>query len=119
MGISALCARLAASALGAVTTLQPWGRNTSELGEDSEELVDAQEILLPLPDAIVAILVEDNGTGVFTMADTTDSGLSIRFRVEEPISSENVAKLGLIPGQMCLHPCDSGQLVLLREDALP
>ena len=74
---------------------------------------------MPLPDASAAVLIEYEGAGVFHMAVTTGGGLSVRLGIEKPMGTRDVAKLCFIPGHMCLHPGDSGDVVFLGENTLP
>lgn len=55
--ISALRAGLPLGALGAMATLQPWGRSSSEFGDDAIKLVHTKKILLPAANAQGTIMV--------------------------------------------------------------
>ena len=117
--ISAQGAWQSARALGAKSLLEPWGRQSTKLGEDAVELVEADEVLLPLTYAYAAILIQRNGAGVFNLAVAASCGLLIRNRIDMPVSVGDVSKLGIVHGQMCFNPSDSGDVVLLGEYALP
>ena len=84
--------------------LQPWERWSAEFGEDAVELVEAEEVLLPLTNAKAAVVVQRKGAGVSDMAVAAGCGLLIRRRVKIPVSMRDVTKLGFVPGQVCLNP---------------
>ena len=58
VGISSLSAGQPAGALGANAMLQPWGRKSAEVGEGAVELVEVDEVLLPLTDTKTATLIK-------------------------------------------------------------
>ena len=76
-------------------------------------------MLLPLPNAETAVLVESDRTGVVNMGVAPYSGLLIRLLVEEPMDSRDVAKPSVVPRELGFDPCDLGELVLLSKNASP
>ena len=55
--ISALSAGLPLRALGAMATLQPWGRSSAEFGDNAIKFVDTHKIMLPAANAQGTIMV--------------------------------------------------------------
>ena len=117
--VSALCPRQPSGALGAVSVLQPWGRQSAKLGKDTVKLVEADEILLPLTYAKASILIQCQGAGVFNMAVAAGCGLLIRDGIQVPVGVGDVSKLGFVPGQMCFNPTNSRDFVFLGENTAP
>ena len=54
-------------------------------------------MLLPLPNAESAVLVEGDSAWVVDVAVATRSGLLVRLLMEEPVESRDVSKPGFLP----------------------
>ena len=63
----------------------------------ANDKVKTDQMLLPLPDAESAVLVEGDGARVVDVAVATRSGLLVRLLIEEPVDAGDVSKPGFFP----------------------
>ena len=97
VGIRALGARERSRPLGPSAVCQSRRSETAEFRKQTVKLVKPKQMLLPLPNAESAVMVESDGSRVVDVAVAACCGLLVRLLIEDPLDPGYIAEPGVFP----------------------